>query len=239
MSRTPAFVAALAAYVLIAASAHAEMGPCRPDDHESFICGSGNGAARVIEGTLSPSKRLALAWRGTKTSPTEEPDDDNIEILVVRLADGAVLAKTQGSYWNTGESRANRLEELATWSPNSRFLIRSFNSRFSTDNIDLYAFGANDEVTGPFDLLKAIEPAVGTRMRQERVKKIESYVLSVSNEPPLSIDNGGRIRASLMMWVPKEGPERDYKLNAQVARGAKSLAVRIGSITLTHVVAHY
>ena len=240
MCRTPALAAALAACLLFAASAiaRAEMGPCRPDDHESFICGSGNGAARVIQGTLSPSKRLALAWRSPDGPPTEQPDDDT-EILVVRLADGAILAKTKGSYWDTGESHVNRLEELAAWSPNSRFLIRSFNSRFSTDNIDLYAFGANDEVTGPFDLLKAIEPAVTARMKQERVKKIEGYGLFVSNEPPLKIDNRGLIRAAIMMWVPKNGPERDYKLTAQVTRGAKSLAVRIESIALTNVVAHY
>lgn len=240
MRRIPTALAALAAIILIGAStiARAEMGPCRPDDHDSFICGSGNAAARVIQGTLSPSKRLALAWRSPDRSPTEQPDDDT-EILVVRVADGAILAKTTGSYWDTGESHVNRLQELASWSPNSRFLIRSFNSRFSTDNIDLYAFGANDEVTGPFDLLKAVEPAITARMKQERVKKIEGYALSVSNEPPLSIDNSGRIRASVMMWVPKEGPERDYKLTAQVTRGPKSLAVHVGSIALTQVVPRY
>ena len=65
-------VAVLAPLVFLTASAmaHAEMGPCQPDSHESFICGSGNGAARVIGDTVSPSKRLALAWRGTKTPPT-------------------------------------------------------------------------------------------------------------------------------------------------------------------------
>src|SRR5215510_6123734 len=163
MRRTSALAAVFAVFSLMAPPAMAEMGPCRPDDHESFICGSGAGAARVIADTLSPSKRLALAWRSLAGPPTEEPNDDP-EILVVRLADGAILAASKGMYWNTGEARANRLEELATWSP-----ISSFSSRFSTDNVDFYAFGANDEATGPFDLLKVMDPAVRTSLKR-RVK---------------------------------------------------------------------
>jgi hypothetical protein len=235
----PAIVFVLALLIASAPGARAEMGPCRPDNHDSFICGSGNGAARVIEGTISPSKRLALAWRAPNGPPTEQPDDDDLETLVVRIADGAVLATIKSSYWDTGESRVNRLQELAAWSPDSRFLIRSFNSRFSTDNIDLYALGAHDEASGPFDLLKLIEPAVQARMKQERVKKIESYALSISNEPPLAIDNRGHVRAAIIMWVPKLGPERDYRVTVQVTRGPKSLAARIGSIALTHVEPHY
>lgn len=139
------------------------------------------------------------------------------EILVVRLADGAVLATSTGTYWNTGEARANRLEELATWSPNSRLLIRSFNSRFSTDNVDLYAFGANDEATGPFDLLKVIDPAIRAHLRR-RVKDEQKYVFSTSNEPAMSIGNSGLVRAAVMMWVPKDGPERNSTVTVRVTR---------------------
>src|SRR5271169_6020298 len=74
--------------------AHAEMGPCKPlEKREVLICGNGNGAAIVIPDTPSPSGRLALAWRTPDAPPTEEPDRDKIELLVLRLADGAILAR--------------------------------------------------------------------------------------------------------------------------------------------------
>jgi hypothetical protein len=230
MHRRSVTAAALAICTLIACAprAAAEMGPCQPDKFGGLTCGSGVGAARVIEDTLSPSKRLALAWRSAKGPPTEEPGGET-EIIVVRLADGAVLATSTGTYWNTGEARANRLEELATWSPNSRLLIRSFNSRFSTDNVDLYAFGANDEVTGPLDLLKVMDPAVRAHLKR-RVKDEQKYVFSISNEPAMSIGNSGLVRAAVMMWVPKDGPERNYNVTVRVMLGAKPLAARIVAV---------
>jgi hypothetical protein len=230
MHRRSVTAAALAICTLIAWAprATAEMGPCQPDKFGGLTCGSGVGAARVIDDTLSPSKRLALAWRSVKGPPTEEPGDDP-EILVVRLADGAILATSKGMYWNTGEARANRLQELATWSPNSRLLIRSFNSRFSTDNVDLYAFGANDEATGPFDLLKVMDPAVRASLRR-RVKDEQNYAFFISDAPSMSIGNSGIARAAVMMWVPKVGPERNYTVTVRVMRGAKSLAARIVAV---------
>jgi hypothetical protein len=58
--------------------AQAEIGPCRPDQRSGLICGEGAGAARVIGGTISQSKRLALAWRSPGL-PTEEPYGRPIE----------------------------------------------------------------------------------------------------------------------------------------------------------------
>ena len=115
-------------------------GPCKLDaGHEIQICGTGNGAAIVIRDTQSPSQKIALAWRTPDAPPTEQPDNEKIELLVLRLADGAILARSKGAYWDTGEMHVNRLEERAAWSPNSRLLVRSFHSRFSTDEIEIYA----------------------------------------------------------------------------------------------------
>ena len=66
---TRIFAAALVAAVLFTSPpAHADMGPCKPDKHDGLICGSGDGAARVIDDTTSPSKQLALAWRTPECS---------------------------------------------------------------------------------------------------------------------------------------------------------------------------
>jgi hypothetical protein len=59
-----------------------------------LTCGQGDGAARVIDKTMSPSKRLALAWRSMDHPPTEPAEDyDDLELLLIRLKDGAVLSR--------------------------------------------------------------------------------------------------------------------------------------------------
>src|SRR6266700_1121119 len=91
----PLCTALLALASLVPASA--ETGPCKSDGGGSMICGEGDGAARVIEGTISPSRGLALAWRFPDRPPTEAPSDPQpIEDLVIRLRDGAILAKQEG-----------------------------------------------------------------------------------------------------------------------------------------------
>jgi hypothetical protein len=216
--------------------ARAEMGPCKQDEkREVLICGSGNGAAIVIRDTLSPSKRLGLAWRTPDAPPTEEPDWDKIELLVLRVADGAVLSRGKTEYWDAGEGygHVNRLEELAYWSPNSRLMIRSFNSRFSTDKVELYAFNPDDKVTGPLDLLKIIDSAVRARLKA-RVKNADGYDFSLTSikdeETPATIDDRGLIRAEVMYWIPKMGPYYYYTVKARVVRAKGSLEARIVSI---------
>jgi len=63
-----------------------------------MICGSGDGAARVIDGSISPSKRLALASRSTGGPPTEMRHGE-IKDLVIRIRDGAVRVEQDGEYW--------------------------------------------------------------------------------------------------------------------------------------------
>lgn len=217
--------------------AHAEMGPCKQDEkREVLICGSGNGAAIVIRGTLSPSKRLGLAWLTPDAPPTEQPDDDKIELLILRVADGAVLSRGKTEYWDTGEGgegHVNRLEELAYWSPYSRLMIRSFNSRFSTDKVELYAFNPDDKVTGPLDFRKILDPAVRAKLK-ERVKNADDYDFSLTNikdeQTPAAIDDRGLIRAEVMYWIPKMGPYYYYTVKARVVRAKGSLEARIVSI---------
>jgi hypothetical protein len=80
--------------LIFATLPHAEMSPCKQDEkRDVLICGSGNGAAIVIRDTPSPSRQIALAWRTPEAPPTEQPNWDKIELLVLRAADGAVLAR--------------------------------------------------------------------------------------------------------------------------------------------------
>jgi len=214
------------------APANAEIGPCKPDGDTGMICGEGNGAARVIEGSISPSKRLALAWRFVDGPPTEAPSDTQpIEDLVIRLRDGAILAKQEGEFWeipNVG--RVNRVFEAATWSPNSRLMIETIHYRFDTGTMDVYAFDAHDKVAGPLSLFKIVEPAVRARLKQ-RVKDVEPYVFSTSfGRRDIAIDDKGVVRASVTMWVPKMGPQAHYRVTLQVTEKNGALGAKILSI---------
>jgi hypothetical protein len=215
---------------LLAPAANAEIGPCKPDNHESFICGEGDGAARVIEGTLSPSKQYAFAWRTPEGPPTEEPDDDKIEFLLIRLKDGAVLLKNKTPYWATGEMHVNRLQEQASWSPNSRYVVRAFQSRFETGNVDLYVVGPKGDAAGEIDLMKPMSAAITAQLKR-RVKNPEDYSFSLSAGPQLKIDNDGRLRGKVMMWIPKNGPYYYYTVSMQITPAASGLAARVVAIT--------
>ena len=200
------------------------LGRCQPDAREGLTCGTGDGAARVIADTASPSERLALAWRSPGRPPTEQPDDDEIELLLIRLSDGAILSRQKGAFWATGETHANRKYEKAAWSPDSRLMVETYDTRFSTDGITVYAIGA-DDTARTLDLLKMVEPAVRAQLRRI-VKDERAYVFSIHR---LSIDGRGRIRTTVMMWVPKDGPSQAFELTVEVSRKA-ALAARITSI---------
>jgi hypothetical protein len=221
---------AAAALVLMAAArlSAAEigrLGPCRPDAHDGLTCGTGDGAARVLADTTSPSRRLALAWRTPGGPPTEEPDTDDLELLLIRLADGAILSKQKGAVWDTGEAHSNRQSEKATWSPDSRLMVETYETRFSTDGLTAYALGADDKAS-TLDLIKIMEPAVRAQHRR-RVKDADGYEFYVQR---IAVDNRGHVRALVQMWVPKDGPFAAFAVTAAVTRKGDALAARITSI---------
>ena len=89
-------------------------------------------------------------------------------------------------------------------------------------------------VTGPFDLRKPLDSVTRTRLKA-RVKDADHYDFSLTGmkdeEKPLAVDNRGRIRAEVMLWVPKPGPFYYYTVRAQAVRGKGSLEAHILSLT--------
>ncbi|MGA3310873.1 MAG: hypothetical protein ABSD08_20010 [Xanthobacteraceae bacterium] len=222
---------AFTALVLLILPVRSEMGPCRRDGQESSYCGEGEGAARIIPKTTSPSHRLALAWRVTNRPPTIRPNDNDpdLESLIVRIEDGAILAKSRGFYWNLGDRYAPRQYFRAAWSPDSRLLIRTAGRGGVPDSAELFAFTEDDGVIGPFDLVKVVDPAVRAQMKG--VKDANEYVLSFSYKPEPTIDDQGLIHASVFTETRdlRDGPI--YDLTAQVTRAANSLDAKVLSVS--------
>ena len=179
----------------------AEMGPCVPTGTDIYAgediltCGTGEGSARVIPKTISPSKRLALAWRFTdRRPPTNQPleHDRYLENVIVRIGDGTIVAKTHGTYWVTG-GRTQKANVIASWSPDSHLFITGMEST-EFDTAELFTFGADNTVTGPFDLVKVLEPAVRAQVRDSK-----KYSFRITYIPGIAIDDQGLIHASVYM----------------------------------------
>ena len=211
-------------------SVAAGMGSCVSDDHGGLTCGNGDGAARVIPKTTSPSNRLALAWRLTNRPPTGRPNenDPDLESLIVRIADGAILVKSRGAYWDIGERTAKGQDLSAAWSPDSHLLIRKAD-RVGSESVELFAFTEDDAVTGPFDLVKVLAPAARAEMKG--VKDVEEYSFRISYQPAIAIDDQGLIHASVYMQAPGSDDGPIYKLTAQVTRAGNSLDAKVLSIS--------
>jgi hypothetical protein len=185
--------------------ARAETGPCKPDQFNGLTCGEGPGAARVIAGTISPSKKMAFAWREPGKAPTEEPDIYQVESVLLWLHSGTALAISTGDYWDTGTEHANRYDFHAIWSPNSRLVIELLDFRWSTVTLRLYSLDEHGNPVLSLDLKPIMEFAVRKQLR----KTVKKYAFEIqgdnSGEPPrLTIDNRGLIKARIEMQVPKE-----------------------------------
>jgi hypothetical protein len=219
---------ALLAWPVISCPARAEMGPCQPDpEHaDSLICGRGADSARVVPDTTSPDKTLALAWRDPGYTPYSEPlSDAQLEMLLVRLADGAVLAKGDTEYWFDGERRANHQHEDALWSPNSRLAVRIHDTRYETAALVAFVIGADGKLAGQAELLKLAEPAV-----RKRIKRGGGSVFVLAGDAR-TLGNDGTLRFKASVFTPKvDDDEADFTVTMKLTPGKAGLRARIVSI---------
>lgn len=218
---------ALSALILCAGMGSAEMGPCTRADFD-LICGSGDGAARVIMKTISPSKQIAFAWRLANRPPTDRPriDDPDLENFIVRIVDGTVLAKSHGAYWDLSTKIA-KAYLMTAWSPDSRLLVK-VEQRETWAIGELYSFSDDGAALGPFDVAKIIVPPMLAKLRD--VTDASRYGLIFSARPLMSVDNQGLVHAAVQTIAPDDtlGPISDVTL--QVIRGPHSLDAELVSI---------
>src|SRR5258705_13218297 len=194
-----------ALYVEQAVAAHAQA--CGADRQGGLVCGEGKAAMRVVADTTSPSKSYAFAWRSEQGLPSgSDLPPAGVENLLIRIADGAVLARLGGEYWATGEMRANRYDLLAAWSPDSRAVIEVANSRWDSDSFAYYRI---DGATATrLDLRALVEPAITARL-PPRNRQGNSF--RVREDLPAPLDARGRVRFTARFYVPKGETTNDFK----------------------------
>jgi hypothetical protein len=218
----------LSALTFAPSKAAAEIGPCSPATFD-LICGSGDGAARAIVKTISPSKRLAFAWRLANRPPTDRPDenDPNLENIIVRIADGAVLAKSHGSYWDLSTKIAKAFLFTA-WSPDSRLLVK-VEQRAGFASAELFSFLQDDSTIGPFELVKIIEPVMLAQM--QGVKDTDNYQLVFASHPAMTFDDRGLLHAEVFTRNQDSVDGQVYDVTMQITRAADSLDAKVVSVT--------
>jgi hypothetical protein len=212
----PALILALYAPQTAAVRAQA----CIADQSDSLVCGTGKGALRVFANTTSPSTNYAFAWRTAQGLPSGRETPNGVENVLLRVTDGAVLATLGGTYWETGEIRANRYELIAAWSPDSRAVIEVANSRWDTDSFAYYRI---DGATATKLDLRALVLPVMTARLPPRNRQANSF--RVREDLPVTLDARGRMRFTAMLYVPKSETSNYYKVQVNVReRGGKPSA---------------
>jgi hypothetical protein len=215
-------VSLVASYVAQTAAMRADS--CIADQYGGLVCGEGKDAVRVIDDTTSPSKIFAFAWRDPGGLPSAQDNPPGVEDVLVRLSDGAVIAKLGGQYWNTGELRPNRYDMLAVWSPDSRAVIEVANSRWDSDAFAYYLLdGAS--VT-KLDLRALVEPVMKAQMPAQK-RKLSSF--RVREDLPVTLDARGHVRFTAMVYVPKSD-SLDYEVRVDIASKNGKPAARIVSM---------
>ena len=209
---------------VVAQTAAVRADACVADQHGGLVCGTGKGAMRVVADTISPSKLYAFAWRSPDGLPSGDDAPSGVENILIRLSDGAVLAKLGGTYWATGKMRFNRYDSSAAWSPDSRAVIEVANSRWDSDSFVYYALDGATVTT--VDLRTLVEPAMKAKLPKA---KRESHSFRVREDLPV-LDAQGHARFTAMVYVPKAEASLDYKIQVDVAPRNGKPAARIVSM---------
>jgi phosphatidylserine/phosphatidylglycerophosphate/cardiolipin synthase-like enzyme len=149
---------------------------------------------RILPNTVSPSKQFAFGWRmrDDKQMPAKGPNStDGLENVLVRLSDGAVLARLAGTYWTLGDSRANQLDTNVTWSIDERAVVETAIGRWLTYAQTYVTLADGKAMT--VDILVLFEPLIRARMAKEFR---DDYRLRVRSDKPATFEQSGRLRVA-------------------------------------------
>jgi hypothetical protein len=199
---------------------------CVADQHGGVICGEGKDAARIIDDTTSPDKKLAIAWRCSAGMPADEKEPaGDVEDVIIRLADGQVLGKLGGDYWNTGTMRPNRDEFYASWSPDSRAVVEVATGRWETTAFAYYAIDGSKATK--VDLLSLVTSAAKAKLP---AKLRQTHVFRVLAEEGMKVDDRGRLGFNILLFVPKQEPERNFAVSVAISNKNGQPAGRVEQI---------
>lgn len=220
----PLAAALVALSVVVTAAAAApgaqtKPGPCLPTSPDNITCGSGPGALVVLDGTTSPSGKLAIAWRSRSGSTQEVPHVDSVENHLVRLQDGKSLGIVVGRSWNTGTAQGNHITQTVAWSPDSRWLLVGDGGKWALEAIAIYSIDAGAGAAKGLGLFRAISTAAARVLRERAgATKAGSYTLDIAGDPKIEIADTGAVSLPMLFQIPKEDKDIDLLVEFKASR---------------------
>lgn len=197
---------------------------------DAIVCGEGNAQMRILSGTASPDLRFGIGWRERNNGASEEPDPEDVENLLVRLSDGAVLLTLGGNNWETAKLRANRRDEIAVWSKQARFLVEIANDRWDTFALRAVALDG-DKVAGSADLLPMLEKKTrALRVKRKGNPKDNALSFRIHGDEEPRLNDKGELHLRALLFVPKsEDGQTAIDLHVQLAMQGGRLVARLVS----------
>jgi hypothetical protein len=201
-----------------ATAAQTQPGPCVPTSQGLITCGSGPGALVVLDGTTSPSGKLAIAWRSRSSYTQEGPDTDSVENHLVRLQDGKSLGIVVGRSWNTGTARGNHITQTVAWSPDSRWLLVGDGGKWALEAIAIYSIDAGAGTAKGLGLFRSISTAAVRVLRgRVGVGKAGAYTLDIAGDP-IEIADTGTVSIPMLFQIPKQDKDVDIRVTFRASR---------------------
>ena len=170
----------------------------------------------VLDGTTSPSGKLAIAWRSRNTK--EVPRIDSVENHLVRLEDGKSLGIVVGRSWNTGTARGNHITQTVAWSPDSRWLLVGDGGKWALEAIAIYSIDEGAGAAKGLGLFRAISTAAARVLRENvGTSKAGSYTLDIAGDP-IEIADTGAVSMPMLFQVPKADNDIDLLVKFRASR---------------------
>lgn len=204
---------------------------CTADQNGGLVCGTGKDAVRIFDQMYSPSREYAFAWRSGNGLPQGDDIPNDAEDVLVRVKDGAVLARLGGTFWDTGRMRANRFDLVAAWSPDNKAVVEVANARWDSESFAYYRIDGATAVK--LDLLELVKSAALAKAKLP-AKKRSSYSFRIRDEYPVTLDAQGHLRFTAGLFIPKSDQgDIDYKVQVDIVAKAGKPAARIVSVQRT------
>lgn len=225
---------------LLAAVPAQAASPCTPDEIGVTVCPHGKSELRAIRGTLSPHKHYVVAWATANGKTGQDYEllkhadyqarfaDEDVPTFLVRLADGKVVTKLNGTHWGD-QARYNHKTLRAVWSRNERWVVVVNDGKWITDVADAYDLGASG-ASVPLNLLKVCLDAEHHYFKSKSPKSsFDSYAQSMDVK---SVDNAGTVSAICTMQAVKQDDYYSFAIRVKLAAARKGIDAGIKSITL-------
>ena len=150
-----------------------------------LICGEGDPALHIINGTQSPDKAaFAIGWR----APDRE-DWPFAELYLVRLADGkAVQPLKTKAEWGNKTQLANHQSVFASWmgnkQNNSGGFMLGVNGKWESRSLEMYQWASDRTLTFEGEVLPKIGEALYNKLYQDNPDiDLDGYVLTTTRAP--------------------------------------------------------